>query len=94
MIADLTSKGRVFAAETFEHTYPFCWRCETPLLYFAMPSWFIAVTKLRDRLVANNDQINWTPGHIKDGRFGNWLAEARDWNFSRNRFWVRHCQYG
>lgn len=87
IIADLTSKGRVFAAETFEHTYPFCWRCETPLLYFAMPSWFIAVTKLRDRLVANNDQINWTPGHIKDGRFGNWLAEARDWNFSRNRFW-------
>ncbi|HEY6736434.1 MAG TPA: isoleucine--tRNA ligase [Candidatus Saccharimonadia bacterium] len=87
IIADLTRKGRIFAAETFEHTYPFCWRCETPLLYFAMPSWFIAVTKLRDQLVANNEQISWVPGHIKQGRFGNWLAEARDWNFSRNRFW-------
>lgn len=87
IIADLTAKARIFAAETFEHTYPFCWRCDTPLLYFAMPSWFIAVTKLREQLVANNEQINWTPGHIKDGRFGNWLAEARDWNFSRNRFW-------
>ncbi len=87
IVADLTRKGRLFAAETFTHTYPFCWRCETPLLYFAMPSWFIAVRKLRDSLVANNQQITWIPGHIKDGRFGNWLAEARDWNFSRNRFW-------
>jgi isoleucyl-tRNA synthetase len=87
IIADLTRKGRIFAAETFEHTYPFCWRCETPLLYFAMPSWFVEVTKLRDRLVANNNQIHWVPAHIKTGRFGNWLAEARDWNFSRNRFW-------
>lgn len=87
IVADLAHKGRIFAAETFEHTYPFCWRCETPLLYFAMPSWFIAVTKLRERLVANNQQISWTPAHIQDGRFGNWLAEARDWNFSRNRFW-------
>ncbi|HSX48300.1 MAG TPA: isoleucine--tRNA ligase [Candidatus Nanoarchaeia archaeon] len=87
IIADLAGKGRIFAAETFEHTYPFCWRCETPLLYFAMPSWFIKVTDLRDKLVKNNDQINWVPDHIKQGRFGNWLAEARDWNFSRNRFW-------
>lgn len=87
IITDLTQKGRVFAAETFEHTYPFCWRCETPLLYFAMPSWFIAVTGLREQLVANNEKISWVPGHIKEGRFGNWLAEARDWNFSRNRFW-------
>lgn len=87
IIADLTTKGRIFAAETFKHTYPFCWRCETPLMYFAMPSWFIKVTDLRERLVANNDKVNWVPDHIKQGRFGNWLAEARDWNFSRNRFW-------
>ncbi|MDB5178110.1 MAG: isoleucine-tRNA ligase [Patescibacteria group bacterium] len=87
IVADLTRQGAVFAAETFEHTYPFCWRCDTPLLYFAMPSWFIKVSSFRDRLVANNEKINWTPGHIKTGRFGNWLAEARDWNFSRNRFW-------
>jgi isoleucyl-tRNA synthetase len=87
IIADLTRKGRIFAAETFKHTYPFCWRCETPLMYFAMPSWFIAVTKLREALVANNKDINWVPDHIKQGRFGNWLAEARDWNVSRNRFW-------
>ena len=87
IIADLTRKGSLFAAEKFEHTYPFCWRCETPLLYFAMPSWFIKVTELRERLVGNNNQINWVPDHIKQGRFGNWLGEARDWNFSRNRFW-------
>lgn len=87
IIADLTAKGRIFAAETFTHTYPFCWRCETPLMYFAMPSWFIKVTDLREKLVENNNQVNWVPGHIKQGRFGNWLADARDWNFSRNRFW-------
>jgi isoleucyl-tRNA synthetase len=87
IIADLERQGRLFAAETFKHTYPFCWRCETPLMYFAMPSWFIKVADLRDRLVANNNKIKWVPGHIKQGRFGNWLAEARDWNFSRNRFW-------
>ncbi len=87
IVESLVKKGRIWAAETFEHTYPFCWRCESPLLYFAMPSWFIKVTSLRDRLVANNEQIDWVPKHIKTGRFGNWLAEARDWNFSRNRFW-------
>lgn len=87
IITVLTQRGRIFAAEKFEHTYPFCWRCESPLLYFAMPSWFVKVTSLRDRLVANNEQISWVPSHIKQGRFGNWLAEARDWNFSRNRFW-------
>ena len=87
IIAELARKGRIFAAEEFTHTYPFCWRCETPLMYFAMPSWFIAVTKLREQLVANNQEVNWVPDHIKQGRFGNWLAEARDWNVSRNRFW-------
>jgi isoleucyl-tRNA synthetase len=87
IIEDLGKKGKLFAAETFTHTYPFCWRCETPLLYFAMPSWFVKVSQMRDELVANNEQIHWVPGHIKKGRFGNWLADARDWNMSRNRFW-------
>jgi isoleucyl-tRNA synthetase len=87
IIAELTEKERIFAAEDFTHTYPFCWRCDTPLMYFAMPSWFIEVTKLRERLVANNELVNWVPAHIKEGRFGNWLAEARDWNVSRNRYW-------
>ncbi len=87
IIEDLAKQGKIFAAETFEHTYPFCWRCETPLMYFALPSWYIKVSQLRDNLVKSNDQINWVPEHIKDGRFGKWLADARDWNFSRNRFW-------
>jgi isoleucyl-tRNA synthetase len=87
IIEGLTRRGRIWAAETFEHTYPFCWRCESPLLYFAMPSWFVKVASLRDDLVVNNEKISWVPKHIKTGRFGNWLAEARDWNFSRNRFW-------
>jgi isoleucyl-tRNA synthetase len=87
IIEDLEKKGHLFAAESFTHTYPFCWRCETPLLYFAMPSWFVAVSTFRDRLVAHNETVNWVPAHMKEGRFGNWLAEARDWNFSRNRFW-------
>jgi isoleucyl-tRNA synthetase len=87
IIADLTHKGRIFAAETFTHTYPFCWRCETPLMYFALETWYIKVSELRGQLVATNNEVNWVPEHIKQGRFGNWLAEARDWNFSRNRFW-------
>ncbi len=87
IIADLTTKGRVFAAETFTHTYPFCWRCDSPLMYFATPSWNVAVTKIVKQLVLNNQQITWVPDHVKAGRFGNWLADARDWGISRNRFW-------
>lgn len=87
IIADLTKQGKVFAAETFTHTYPFCWRCDTPLFYNATPSWFVKVTTVIDKLVDNNQMINWTPNHVKVGRFGNWLAEARDWSVSRNRFW-------
>ncbi len=87
IIAELTRKNRIFAAEKFRHTYPFCWRCDTPLMYFATPSWFVKVTAITDNLVKNNQRINWVPKHIKDGRFGNWLADARDWGISRNRFW-------
>lgn len=87
ILSDLTKQGRIFAAETFTHTYPFCWRCETPLMYFALRTWYVRVSELRDDLVETNNRITWVPDHIKQGRFGNWLAEARDWNFSRNRFW-------
>lgn len=87
IIEYLTKQNRVFAAETFTHTYPFCWRCDTPLLYYATDSWLVKVTDIKDGLVVNNSKINWTPGHIKDGRFGNWLEGARDWAISRNRFW-------
>ncbi|MDO8592103.1 MAG: isoleucine--tRNA ligase [bacterium] len=87
IIAHLTKNGRVYAAETFKHTYPFCWRCDTPLLYYATDNWLIKVNDMRGDLVANNDKINWVPGHIKKGRFGKWLEGARDWGISRNRFW-------
>lgn len=87
IIEELTKRGLVFAAETIQHTYPFCWRCDTPLLYYATTSWMISVTKIKKQLLKNNQQINWQPSHLKDGRFGKWLDGARDWAFSRNRFW-------
>jgi isoleucyl-tRNA synthetase len=87
IIEDLAKRGLIYAAETFEHTYPFCWRCDTPLLYYATDNWLVSVTKFKDQLTANNQKINWTPEHIRDGRFGKWLENARDWAVSRNRFW-------
>ncbi len=87
IIEYLTKKGSVFSAETISHTYPFCWRCDTPLLYYATDSWLVKVTDLIKPLTNNNQSINWIPKHIKDGRFGNWLSNARDWSISRNRFW-------
>lgn len=87
IIAYLTKKDLVYAAETFTHTYPFCWRCDTPLLYYATDEWLVKVTEVKDHLVANNNKVNWTPEHIKKGRFGNWLENVRDWGISRNRFW-------
>ena len=73
--------------EQYTHTYPYCWRTDTPLIYKAMSSWFVKVTDVRDDMVKNNQEINWIPGHIKDGRFGKWLEGAKDWSISRNRFW-------
>ncbi len=87
IIAHLTKKDRVYAAETFTHTYPFCWRCETPLLYYAISSWFIKVSDIRGDLLKTAEEINWTPDNIKKGRFGKWLEGARDWAISRNRYW-------
>jgi isoleucyl-tRNA synthetase len=83
----LKADGILVKKEQYTHTYPFCWRTDTPLIYKAMSSWFVKVTDFRDDMVKNNQQINWIPGHIKDGRFGKWLEGARDWSISRNRFW-------
>jgi len=87
IIEFLTMKGAVFAAETTSHTYPFCWRCETPLLYYAISSWFIKVSAIRADLLKTARDIIWTPKNIKTGRFGKWLEGARDWAVSRNRYW-------
>ncbi|OGD86120.1 hypothetical protein A2Z23_00505 [Candidatus Curtissbacteria bacterium RBG_16_39_7] len=87
IIADLEKRGLVFKTETIYHTYPFCWRCETPLIFYAMPTWFIKVSSIKDKLIKNNKKIDWVPKHIGQGRFGKWLEEARDWAVSRNRFW-------
>src|SRR4051794_18446394 len=87
IIADLKGRSAVLRHEGYTHSYPHCWRCDTPLVYKAVSSWFVAVTKFRDRMVELNQEITWTPAHIKDGSFGKWLANARDWSTSRNRFW-------
>ena len=83
----LKEHGLLVKKEQYTHSYPFCWRTDTPLIYKAMSSWFVKVTDFRDEMVKNNQQINWVPAHIKDGRFGKWLEGARDWSISRNRFW-------
>jgi isoleucyl-tRNA synthetase len=87
IVAHLAERGFVFAAETFEHTYPFCYRCDSPLLYYAINTWFVKVSAIKSELLKTAAEINWTPAHIKDGRFGKWLAGARDWAISRNRYW-------
>ncbi|MBE6444888.1 MAG: isoleucine--tRNA ligase [Alphaproteobacteria bacterium] len=83
----LKTNGLLVKKEQYTHSYPFCWRTDTPLIYKAMSSWFVRVTDFRDDMVKNNQEINWVPDHIKDGRFGKWLEGARDWSISRNRFW-------
>ena len=87
IIQHLQERGIMHQVKTYTHTYPFCWRCDTPLLYYAKTSWFIETTRVRDRLLANNDKINWYPEHIKNGRFGNWLANNIDWSLGRERYW-------
>jgi isoleucyl-tRNA synthetase len=87
VLRDLKAQGAVVRHDTYTHSYPHCWRCDTPLVYKAVSSWFVAVTQFRDRMVELNQQINWTPEHVKDGQFGKWLAGARDWSISRTRFW-------
>ena len=87
IMAFLKENGLLVKKEQYTHTYPYCWRTDTPLIYKAMSSWFVRVTDFRDEMVQNNQQINWIPEHIKDGRFGKWLEGARDWSISRNRFW-------
>ncbi|QLY33630.1 isoleucine--tRNA ligase [Nocardia huaxiensis] len=87
IIKDLKAAGKLLRHETIEHSYPHSWRSGQPLIYMAVPSWFVAVTKFRDRMVELNQQITWVPEHIRDGQFGKWLEGARDWNISRNRYW-------
>jgi isoleucyl-tRNA synthetase len=85
--ARLRAQGSLVREETYTHSYPHCWRCRNPLIYKAVSSWFVAVTRFSGRMVELNQEITWVPGHVKDGQFGKWLANARDWSISRNRFW-------
>jgi isoleucyl-tRNA synthetase len=99
IIEDLKTRHLLLKKEKFEHTYPFCWRCDSPLLYYAIDSWFIAVTKVKENMIKNNKKINWYPNHIKEGRFGKWLENIKDWNLSRTKFWgtplpVWRCECG
>ncbi len=87
IIKRLKESGHVINHGTIRHRYPYCWRSDTPLIYKAVSSWFVAVEKIKDKLLAANSQINWTPSHLKEGRFGKWLEGARDWAISRNRYW-------
>ena len=83
----LRDDGRLLRQASYEHSYPHCWRCRNPLIYKAVSSWFVRVTEFRDRMVELNQEINWVPENVKDGQFGKWLGNARDWSISRNRYW-------
>ena len=87
VLQDLEERGILFAAPKMEHDYPHCWRCDTPLIYYARESWFVKMTAVRDDLVRNNRMINWIPQNMGEGRFGNWLENIQDWAISRNRYW-------
>ena len=97
IIEDLKDRKFLFKTELYEHDYPFCWRCHSPLFYYAKESWFIAVTKIKKDLIENSEKINWLPAHLKKGRFGEWLREVKDWALTRERYWgtplpVWHCR--
>ncbi|MCD7736403.1 MAG: isoleucine--tRNA ligase [Lachnospiraceae bacterium] len=99
VIKDLDERGILFAAPKFEHSYPHCWRCDTPLIYYARESWFIKMTAVRDDLIRNNNTVNWIPESIGKGRFGDWLENVQDWGISRNRYWgtplnIWECECG
>ncbi|OGL97642.1 hypothetical protein A2304_04195 [Candidatus Uhrbacteria bacterium RIFOXYB2_FULL_57_15] len=87
IIKDLAHRGLLFKKEKFEHSYPHCWRCKSKVIYYAKDSWYIRMSSLRDKLLEENEKINWEPSHIRDGRFGEWLREVKDWAFSRERYW-------
>ena len=99
VLIDLDKEGKLFDAPKFEHDYPHCWRCNSPLIYYARESWFIKMTDVKDRLIANNNTINWIPESIGSGRFGDWLKNVQDWGISRNRYWgtplnIWECECG
>ena len=99
ILVDLDKEGKLFDAPKFEHDYPHCWRCDTPLIYYARESWFIKMTAVKDKLIANNNTINWIPESIGKGRFGDWLENVQDWGLSRNRYWgtplnIWECECG
>lgn len=99
VLVDLEKEGLLFDAPKFEHDYPFCWRCDTPLIYYARESWFIKMTDVKDNLIKNNNTINWIPESIGKGRFGDWLTNVQDWGISRNRYWgtplnIWECECG
>ena len=99
VLKDLDKEGKLFDAPKFEHDYPFCWRCDTPLIYYARESWFIKMTEVKDDLIANNNTINWIPESIGKGRFGDWIENVQDWGISRNRYWgtplnIWECECG
>ena len=99
ILSDLAKDGKLFDAPKFEHEYPFCWRCDSPLIYYARESWFIKMSAVRDNLIKNNNTINWIPDSIGKGRFGSWIANVQDWGLSRNRYWgtplnIWECECG